>query len=93
MDFIVLKVIVYILGIKISKKKLYYLVVIINLWVILNIIDYYSKIMKGIKVVEFRIWVRFYVKYKGNYEKLNNIRENVRVLRKIRLNDSFKFKD
>jgi hypothetical protein len=49
--------------------------------------------MKGIKAVEFRIWARSYVKHKGNYEKLNKIRENVRVLRKIRLNDSFKSKD
>mgnify|MGYP002349717168 FL=1 len=93
LDFIVLNAIAHILGIKVSKKKLHYSVVTTNSRAISNIIDYYSKTMKGIKAVEFRIWARSYVKHKGNYIKLNNIRENVRVLRKIRLNDSFKSKD
>lgn len=96
LDFIVLNAIAHILGIKVSKKKLHYSVVTTNSRAISNIIDYYSKTMKGIKAVEFRIWARSYVKHKGNYEKLNNIRENVRVLRKIsslHTNDSFKSKD
>lgn len=45
------------------------------------------------KAVEFRIWARSYVKHKGNYEKLNNIRENIRILRKTRLNENFVTKD
>ncbi len=48
--------------------------------------------MKGIKAVEFRIWARSYVKYKGNYEKLNSIRENIRIFRKIRLNENFVYR-
>jgi len=44
--------------------------------------------MKGMKTVEFRIWARSYVKHKGNYEKLKKIRDNVRVIRKIKLNEN-----
>nr|QJQ35388.1 LAGLIDADG endonuclease [Fusarium pseudonygamai] len=93
LDLIVLTAIAHILGIGVSKKKLHYTVVTTNSRAISNIIDYYSKTMKGIKAVEFRIWARSYVKYKGNYEKLNSIRENIRVFRKIRLSDKFKYKD
>jgi hypothetical protein len=88
LDFIVLKAIAHILGISVSRKKLRasrHTVVTTNSRAISNIIDYYSKTMKGIKAVEFRIWARSYVKYKGNYEKLNSIRENIRVFRQIRL--------
>lgn len=92
LDFIVLNAIAHILGLKVSKKKLHYTVVTTNSRTIINIIDYYSKTMKGIKAVEFRIWARSFVKYKGNHEKLQSIRENIRVLRKIsslRTNNNF----
>nr|QJQ35436.1 LAGLIDADG endonuclease [Fusarium bactridioides] len=85
LDFIVLKAIAHILGISVSRKKLRasrHTVVTTNSRAISNIIDYYSKTMKGIKAVEFRIWARSYVKHKGNYEKLNSIRENIRVFRR-----------
>ena len=92
LDFIVLNAIAHILGIKVSKKNLHYTVVTTNSRAISNIIDYYSKTMKGIKAVEFKIWARSYVKSKGDYEKLNSIRENIRVFRKVRLNSEFKSK-
>nr|YP_010218699.1 LAGLIDADG endonuclease [Morchella brunnea]UBU98536.1 LAGLIDADG endonuclease [Morchella brunnea] len=89
LDPIVLKAIALILGISVSKKKTYYTVVTTNSRAISNIIDYYNNTMKGMKSVEFRIWARSFVKHKGNYEKLSKIRENIRVLRKIRLNEKF----
>lgn len=89
LDPIVLKAIAYILGISISKKKTYYTIVTTNSRAISNIIDYYSNTMKGMKTVEFRIWARSYVKYKGSYEKLRKIRDNIRILRKIRLDNNF----
>nr|YP_009663663.1 LAGLIDADG endonuclease [Dactylella tenuis]QCW06801.1 LAGLIDADG endonuclease [Dactylella tenuis] len=89
LDPIVLKSIAYILGISISKKKTHYTVVTTNSRAIFNIIDYYNNTMKGMKTVEFRIWARSYVKHKGNYEKLRKIRDNIRVLRKVRLNKNF----
>nr|NP_042246.1 hypothetical protein [Prototheca wickerhamii]AAD12633.1 orf258, group I orf in cox1 intron 1 [Prototheca wickerhamii] len=52
-----------------------------------NIIYYFSgkdrnkTSMKGLKGLEFRIWARSYVKYKGNYEKLYRIRKIIRNLR------------
>ncbi|CAF3465450.1 unnamed protein product [Fusarium graminearum] len=58
LDFIVLKAIAHILGISVSRKKLRasrHTVVTTNSRAISNIIDYYSKTMKGIKAVEFRI--------------------------------------
>ena len=45
--------------------------------------------MKGIKALEYRIWARSYLKHKGNYEKLGKIRDNVRVMKKIRLTENF----
>lgn len=80
LDPIVLKAIALILGVNVSKKKLHYTVVTTNSRAISNIIDYYNNTMKGMKSVEFRIWARSYGKHKGNYEKLREIRENVRVL-------------
>ena len=34
--------------------------------------------MKGIKSFEFRVWVRCYVKHKGDFCKLNKIRNKIR---------------
>lgn len=90
LDLIVLKSIALILGIYVSKKKTYYTVVTTNSRAISNIIDYFHNTMKGMKSVEFRIWGRSFVKYKGNYEKLREIRENIRVLRKIRLDNDYR---
>jgi hypothetical protein len=42
------------------------------------------------KSVEYRIWARSYVKHKGNFLKLEKIRETVRNLRTTRLNKEFK---
>jgi hypothetical protein len=46
--------------------------------------------MKGMKAVEFRIWSRSYIKHKGNFDKLNKIRENIRVMRQIRLDKNYR---
>lgn len=50
------------------------------------IIDYFttdddSNLMKGFKSLEFSLWKRSYRKYKGNYNKLWEIRERIRKLR------------
>ena len=37
--------------------------------------------MKGMKSVEYRIWSRSYIKHKGDYEKLDKIRSQVRIMR------------
>lgn len=90
LDLIVLQAIAHILGIGLSKKKTYSSVVTTNSRAIANIIDYYSNTMKGIKAVEYRIWARSFIKHKGNFEKLNKIRENVRAFRQIRLDKNYK---
>jgi hypothetical protein len=46
-----------------------------------NIIDYFKNTMKGMKSVEYRIWSRSYTKYKGNFVKLNKIRDIIKKLR------------
>jgi hypothetical protein len=38
--------------------------------------------MKGVKSLEYRIWARSYVKNKGDYNKLLNVRNIIRELRK-----------
>lgn len=47
-----------------------------------NIIKYFFNAMKGMKSVEYRIWARSYSKNKGNYDKLVEVREIVRKMRK-----------
>lgn len=78
LDLIVLSAIGHILGIKIVSKKTYYTVVTTNSRSIENIIKYYSNTMKGMKSFEFRVWSRSYVKHKGHFFKLNEIRNKIR---------------
>jgi LAGLIDADG endonuclease/Cytochrome C and Quinol oxidase polypeptide I len=79
LDLIVLSAIGYILGIKTNTKKTYFTVVTTNSRSIENIIKYYNNTMKGIKSFEFRVWVRCYVKHKGDFTKLNAIRNKIRI--------------
>ena len=78
LDLIVLSAIGHILGIKTSTKKTHYTVVTTNSRSIENIIKYYHNTMKGIKSFEFRVWARCYVKHKGDFTKLNEIRNKIR---------------
>ena len=78
LDLIVLSAIGSILGIKTSSKKTYHTVVTTNSRSIENIIKYYYNTMKGMKSFEFRVWARCYVKHKGDFSKLNKIRNKIR---------------
>jgi len=78
LDLIVLSAIGYILGIKTSSKKTYYTVVTTNSRSIENIIKYYNNTMKGMKSFEFRVWARCFVKHKGDFNKLHEIRNKIR---------------
>jgi Cytochrome C and Quinol oxidase polypeptide I/LAGLIDADG endonuclease len=78
LDLIVLSAIGSILGIKTSSKKTYHTVVTTNSRSIENIINYYHNTMKGMKSFEFRVWARCYVKHKGDFSKLNKIRNKIR---------------
>jgi LAGLIDADG endonuclease/Cytochrome C and Quinol oxidase polypeptide I len=78
LDLIVLSAIGCILGIKTSSKKSYHTVVTTNSRSIENIIKYYHNTMKGMKSFEFRVWARCYVKHKGDFSKLNEIRNKIR---------------
>lgn len=84
LDEIVLIAIKYLLHISTSiqhKKAGYYSLVTTNSRAIENIIQYYKNTMKGMKSVEYRIWARTYVKYKGNFLALNKVRDSVRLMR------------
>lgn len=78
LDLIVLSAIGCILGIKTSSKKTYHTVVTTNSRSIENIIKYFLNTMKGMKSFEFRVWARCYVKHKGDFNKLNEIRNKIR---------------
>lgn len=78
LDLIVLSAIACILGIKTTSKKTYHTVVTTNSRSIENIIKYYNSTMKGMKSFEFRVWARSYVKHKGDFTKLNEIRNKIR---------------
>uniref|UniRef100_UPI0020280F8E hypothetical protein n=1 Tax=Russula rosea TaxID=176822 RepID=UPI0020280F8E len=79
LDLIVLSAIGYILGIKTYSKHTDPKVVTTNSRSVENIINYYSKSMKGMKSFEFRVWARSYVKHKGDFTKLNEIRNKIRI--------------
>nr|AYE93279.1 LAGLIDADG homing endonuclease [Termitomyces sp.] len=78
LDLIVLSAIACILGIKTTSKKTYHTVVTTNSRSIENIIKYYNNTMKGMKAFEFRVWARSFVKHKGDFTKLNEIRNKIR---------------
>lgn len=90
LDLLVTTSIAKILGITVKKKKLYNTVVTTNSRAILNIVNYFEKTMKGMKALEFRIWSRSYFKNKGNYYALLKIREKLRNIRSIRLDNNGK---
>jgi hypothetical protein len=79
LDLIVLSAIGYILGIKTYSKNTHYTVVTTNSRSIENIINYYTNTMKGMKSFEFRVWARSFVKHKGDFTKLNEIRNKIRI--------------
>lgn len=93
LDLIVLHAISHILGIGLAKKRTHNSVVTTNSRAIANVIDYYSNTMKGIKSVEYRIWARSFIKHKGNFAKLNKIRENVRIFRQFRFDKNYQKAD
>lgn len=85
LDEIVLISIKYLLHIatKVQYKKAgFYSISTTNSRAIENIIEYYKNTMKGMKSLEYRIWSRSYIKYKGNYLALDKIRTNIRIMRK-----------
>lgn len=86
LDELVLQAIVLILHIKTSvrykERHNYYLLDTTNSRAIENIIEYFRDTMKGVKSLEYKIWARSYAKHKGNYEKLYEIRNMIRNLRK-----------
>jgi hypothetical protein len=92
LDFIVLQSIARILGISVMNKKTYNTVVTTNSRAILNIIDYYKNTMKGMKALEYKIWARSFIKFKGNFNELNKIRNLIRDIRLIRLDKNCRIK-
>jgi len=85
LDIIVLQSIAHILGISVKNKNTYNTVVTTNSRAIFNIIKYYKSTMKGMKALEYRIWAKSFIKYKGNFDELNKIRKLIRKIRLIRL--------
>ena len=79
LDLIVLSAIGSILGIKTTSKKTYNTVATTNSRSIENIIKYFHNTMKGMKSFEYRVWARCYVKHKGDFNKLNQVRNKVRI--------------
>jgi len=90
LDSVVLEGIKFILHIstdvKFKSKYNHYILDTTNSRAIENIIEYFHSTMKGMKSVEYRIWARSYVKHKGDFNKLSEIRDLLRKL-KTRLMD------
>lgn len=87
LDKIVLIAIKHILGIntKVKVTKLgTFSIVTTNSRAIENIIKYFKNSMKGMKALEYRIWTRAYVKYKGEYLALKKIRQQMRKMKTIK---------
>lgn len=69
---------------KVRYKDMYdhYILDTTNSRAIENIVEYFKNTMKGVKSLEYRIWARSYVKHKNDFNKLYEIRNLVRNLRK-----------
>lgn len=69
---------------KVKYKDLYnhYILDTTNSRAIENIIEYFKSTMKGVKSLEYKIWARAYTKHKNNFEKLYEIRNTIRNIRK-----------
>ena len=78
LELIVFSAIACILGLKTTSKKTFYTVGTTNYKSIENIIKFFNKTMKGMKSFEFRVWARSYVKHKGDFAKLNEIRNKIK---------------
>lgn len=84
LDPIVLLAIRYLLSIKTQvkyNKYGFYSIGTTNSRAIENIIKYFHSTMKGMKSLEYRIWARSYLKYKGNFEDLSKIQNQLRVMK------------
>ena len=85
LDSIVLEAIGLILHIptkvKYKSNYDYYILDTTNSRAVENIIKYFKDTMKGMKSVEYRMWVKSYSKHKGNYDKLSKTRDIIRKLR------------
>lgn len=66
-------------NVKFKAKHNYFILDTTNSRAIENIIKYFKNTMKGMKSFEYRVWARSYIKHKGNYNKLANIRDNIRI--------------
>jgi virulence-associated protein VapD len=88
LDMIFLIAISYILDMKVLKKSTYNTVITTNKSSVEKVIKYYQSTMKGMKSLEFRIWMRSYNK-KLNYNELLKIRDQMRKIRSIRLMKDF----
>jgi len=70
-----------------KDKYNYYIIDTTNSRAIKNIAEYFTKTMKGMKAVEFKIWAKA-LNYKGNYKKLSKSQALLRSLRTIKPNNS-----
>jgi virulence-associated protein VapD len=96
LDRIVLDAAAQLLGIKVRIKKTYFTVYADSLRDISNIIPFYHNTMKGMKALEYRIWARSFSKMKTGSERfvyLTKVRNQMRKIRSIRLDSTFKIVD
>jgi len=68
--------------VRFKEKHNYYILDTTNSRTVEYLLDYFKDTMKGVKSLEYKIWARSYTKHKGNYDKLSNIRDTIRKIRK-----------
>jgi len=68
--------------VKFKELHNHYILDTTNSRAIENIILFFKDTMKGVKSLEYRIWARSYSKNKGDYNRLLNVRNMIRELRK-----------
>lgn len=95
LDKIVLDAIALILGIRVRIKRGYFTAYAENAKEIAQIILFFHYTMKGMKSLEYRIWARSFNKVKATktaderYKYLVRVREKMRSIRSIRLDNAF----
>ena len=92
LDIIILQGIAKILGISVITKSKYNIVVTTNSRAIINIIDYFKNTMKGMKALEYKIWAKSFLKFKGNFNELSKVQKGIKNIRLIRLDKNCRIK-
>ena len=82
LDRTVLEGLAVIFNVEVKDKKTYSTIQVLNLPDLKYVVDYFFKVLKGRKSLEYRIWARSFLKRKRGFEYLKQIQLKMHKIRK-----------